>query len=453
MGYDPRQLITGDEGMGRKAQHTVAFNDLAMKRRLKEAKGQPQQEWRVDTVRGLVLVTQPTCAGYFFLFYSAKHGERRKLKLGQYGDGNNATLTLQDARAKAGKALAMVERGEDPAGDAAALRVAITFEELATQFLSEAPIAATTRHVYGYTLSKGAYPIIGKLPADAVTSDHIVKICKRIEATGAQVQSERTKSAIGGVYRWAIRQRLAKANPCKDIGRRSQKVARTRTPSDAELAALWEATTQAETKLSRGMRYIIQLGIVCGQRRAELCGARVSELQLQGDAPMWVIPGHVSKRGKITPGRTKNKREQRLPLCPQAAELFRAAVRDCADGDYVFPADMTKVKVGKTPRTLHIAPDSVSMAMRRLREACDIEDISIHDMRRAISNWLKDQGVSREVRDLILNHKDPSVTEEHYSATARMEKQVRAAMTMWAEHVWEITRQGTAAENVVKLRA
>jgi integrase len=89
----------------------------------------------------------------------------------------------------------------------------------------------------------------------------------------------------------------------------------------------------------------------------------------------------------------------------------------------------------------------------RLREAAGVEDISIHDMRRAISNWLKDQGISREVRDLILNHKDPSVTEEHYSATARMEKQVRVALQVWGDHVWEITGQGKGADNVVKLRA
>ena len=49
---------------------------------------------------------------------------------------------------------------------------------------------------------------------------------------------------------------------------------------------------------------------------------------------------------------------------------------------------------------------SPSYGERRLREAAGVEDVSIHDMRRAISNWLKDQGVSREVRDLILNHKD-----------------------------------------------
>ena len=130
-------------------------------------------------------------------------------------------------------ALAAIKRGDDPAGDATALRTALTFEALARQFLAEAPIAATTRSVYGHALRKDAFPVIGALPAAAVTSDHIIKICKRIEATGAQVQSERTKATIGGVYRWAIRQRLAKANPTKDIGRRSPKVARERNPTDA----------------------------------------------------------------------------------------------------------------------------------------------------------------------------------------------------------------------------
>jgi hypothetical protein len=35
------------------------------------------------------------------------------------------------------------------------------------------------------------------------------------------------------------------------------------------------------------------------------------------------------------------------------------------------------------------------------------------------------------VRDLDLNHKDPSVAEAHYSNTARMEKQIRDALQMW----------------------
>ena len=80
------------------------------------------------------------------------------------------------------------------------------------------------------------------------------------------------------------------------------------------------------------------------------------------------------------------------------------------------------------------------------------ERFSIHDMRRAISNWLKDEGISREVRDLVLNHLNPSVDGEHYSSSARTQKQVRSAMEMWARHVWEVTGRAKAGGKVVSLR-
>jgi hypothetical protein len=41
---------------------------------------------------------------------------------------------------------------------------------------------------------------------------------------------------------------------------------------------------------------------------------------------------------------------------------------------------------------------------------------------------MKDQGIGREVRDLILNHKDGSVDGLHYSNSATMKEHVRAAM-------------------------
>ena len=165
---------------------------------------------------------------------------------------------------------------------------------------------------------------------------------------------------------------------------------------------------------------------------------------------MWIIPGDTNRRGKITEGRTKNGREQRLPLSRQAADLFREAVRECSDGAYIFPARLT-VLAGTKTRTPHINGESVTMAMRRLRTAAGVDDVSVHDMRRAVSNWMKDQGVSREVRDLVLNHKDQSVTEEHYSATARMERQVRQALQSWADHVWSVIGLAASESNVVPM--
>jgi integrase len=453
--------------MGRKAERTVEFTDKSIRARLRDGTGQPQQEWRVQGVDGLVLLTQPTGSGAFYYFYRNELGQPRKLRLGAYvpesewarhkdAKPEHRPLTLAEARKRAEQQRHAVEDGSDPYAELKAemteAKTTLTFKELAERFLVEAKLKATTRRAYRYCLAKDAYPIIGNIAANKVTPDHILKICKRIEATGARTQSDHTRTTISGCYRWGLSERLVKANPCKEIGRRAPKVARERVPTDNELAALWAATERKGAKLSTAMRYIVKLGILVGQRRSEICGARVSELQLEGNAPMWTIPGDVNKRGKIIEGRTKNGRAQHVPLSAQAAALFREAIATCSKGEFVFPADLSKVKIDKEPNTPHINPDSVSRAVARLREAAGADDIGIHDMRSAISHWLKDQGVSREVRDLVLNHKDPSVTEAHYSQGARMPKQVRQAMEAWSAHVWEITGQRAGETNVVAMK-
>jgi integrase len=437
--------------MGRKATNVIAYNDQAIRRAVKEAEGRPRGEWRVAGVDRLVLMTQPTGTGTFFVFYTGAGGRRRKLRLGEY---HPERFTLREARGRALDALATINRGADPVAEADARANALTFKALAEKFLAEAPhLAATTRRNYRQYLEKAVFPAIGGLPAAEVTADHIVAICKGIEAGGAHVQSQNTKTAIGGVYRWAVRERLVKSNPCAGIGRRSPLVARTRTPTDSELATLWATISDTSSTVSQPMRLILQLAILTGQRRTEVAGARISELHgLETDAPVWVIPGDVNRRGKIIEGRTKNGREQRVPLSMQAAALFRKAVALSGGGEHVFPADLSKVKIGNEPRMQHTHGGSVTSAMRRLRAAAGVDDVSVHDMRRAVSNWLKDQGVSREVRDLVLNHKDASITEAHYSNSARMEKQVRAALQAWSDHVWSITGQSEPASNVVEMK-
>jgi integrase len=484
--------------MGRKATNVAPFNDLAVKRIIKEAAGKAQQEWRFEGIQRLVLVTRPTGLATFYVFYVNRHKDRRKLRLGDY-DPDHFPLTK--ARSAALERIAAIDQGADPVGDIEAKGKEITFKALAEKCLAEHPdLADTTRTGYRYALERDAYPKIGHLPASDVTADHIVDICKAIEAKGARVQADRSKAAIGGVYRWAIKQRLARSNPTMGLGRRASNIARTRTPTAVEIAALWDAAEKRirdpgrgngpprlrkdgepykvgqHHKAAQSVGLIVQLAIVTGQRRTEVAGARLSELQgLDTDSPVWVISGDVNKRGKIIQGRTKNGREQRLPLSWQAVQLFRQAIairdeRAALDeakgyqdapsvaGDWIFPADVNRQRGGKVPRTFHINGESVTRALIELRsslevEGGDVSDVSLHDFRRAISNWLKNEGVPREVRDLVLNHLDPSVTERHYSQEARMEKQVRDALQAWADHVWRVTGQAKPADNVVQLLA
>jgi hypothetical protein len=183
--------------MGRKAENTVPFNDQAVRKRVKECADKPRKEWRVEGVNGLVLVTQPTGKATWYLFYSNGQRQVRKLRLGEYVPDK---FGLKEAREKATAQRAKIDQGADPVGEAHALQEALTFEELADRFLENSPtLSSSTRSVYRYSLKKDAYPHIGKLPATAVTKDHVIAICQRIEKTGATTQPDRTKSAIGGL--------------------------------------------------------------------------------------------------------------------------------------------------------------------------------------------------------------------------------------------------------------
>ena len=185
------------------------------------------------------------------------------------------------------------------------------------------------------------------------------------------------------------------------------------------------------------MRLIFQIACLTGQRRTEVAGARTDELALEGTCPMWIIPGDI-KRGKhLTRGRTKNRKDQCLPLSVQAAELFRLAILLSDGSSYVFPADLLHVKTGGEPRLPHIHGESVSKAMRRLRTKALIEDVTLHDLRKCMSTWLGENGVRPDVIDRVLNHQPRDVTRRHYNF-AQMDGLVRHALQSWADHVYSL---------------
>lgn len=468
--------LRGNEGMARSASNVLVFNDLVVRQAINDAKGQAQKEWRFERVLnpgkkdherrapmpGLILVTQPTGKAVFYKFYRNQLGKLKKLRLGSYDE-----IGLEGARKLWEAQTLSVAGGSDPVGNKHALREALTFKELAEKMLGSGSLAASTKTNYRRHLGQAAntdgkgnpqrrqqdtrkalriYDIIGAKPCETVTKQDVLAICRKVEKNDNFALSNMLKSIIGGVYRYGRNQGLCDNNPCLGIGRRGQKVARDRNPTSDEIAALWRAIEYRPSEdskedkrapqLSTSMRLIIKLGIVTAQRRTEVAGVQRSELvDLDGADPRWAIPGDTNKCGKIIEGRTKNGREQIVPLSPLAVSLFKQALEECADKVHVFPADTTKVKNGKDPRVPHIHGESVSKAVRRLRTYVGVDDVTFHDMRRAIGNYLKDQGIGKEVRDLVLNHADGSVDGQHYSQAARMSKQVRAALELWARHV------------------
>lgn len=180
-----------------------------------------------------------------------------------------------------------MENGSDPVAIAEKRLAAITFKELAEDRLNrDQDLADSTKKLYREALEADVYSAIGDLSADEVTPAQIIPILDKIENRGSLVQADRTKSAISGVFAWGRKRHAMTANPTAGLGKRSPSVERDRVLSEKEICDFWLATKSDKAWLSKRMRLILQLAILTGQRRTEIAGARVPELQLDGKAPV-----------------------------------------------------------------------------------------------------------------------------------------------------------------------
>ncbi|WP_292071358.1 site-specific integrase [Brevundimonas sp. UBA7534] len=184
----------------------------------------------------------------------------------------------------------------------------------------------------------------------------------------------------------------------------AEETPRTRVLNDTELRALWRAledTSGYRRPLPKGrdealmvgrpIRIAIQLAALLLQRRAEVAEMRVAELDFTERT--WTIPA----------GRTKASRTTVVPLGEFSILLIREALAlrpKPADGEK--PSPFVFVGRGETPGAIH--PSAISHAMRDIRAAIDIPDITVHDLRRSGATRLAKARVSPFILSKLLNH-------------------------------------------------
>lgn len=399
-------------------------------------------EIRDATIRGLELrVTAKGVKSWYFHYTRRADGKRRRVLLGTY-----PAMNLKDARRKAIELRGEVERRKDPAADKRAQTTAMTFRELAElRLLSDNSISVATKEQYEQAFNADVFKAIGHFPAREVTADMVARILDDVENRGAAVHADRVRSAIGSTFKWAVKRRRAGVltDPTVGLGKRAPTTARTRVLDDTELEHFWRGISARGTPLTASMQLIVKLAILTGQRRAEVCGAKISELKLAGPIPIWIIPGDTKQAGEVIRGRMKNHHDQVVPLSQQSLQLWREAIELAGCHEYMFPSRAAQTNSARPSRYPHIRPDSVSQATRRLRATVGVEDVRLHDMRRCVATWCGNHGIRPDVIDQILSHKPRDVTRRHYNF-AGMDELVRQALQAWASHVWKITGQEMA---------
>jgi integrase len=139
-------------------------------------------------------------------------------------------------------------------------------------------------------------------------------------------------------------------------------------------------------------RAVVQLGFLTGQRLREYTGAQRDELDLGGDRPVW----------RISSQRVKNKRPHNIPLPPKSVEIFARVLKVAEQqSPFVFPS------TAKLSVPFH--SDTAGHMFGALAEDLSLSGGAVfHAIRHTVRTELGDLGISREISERILNHRNPT---------------------------------------------
>lgn len=427
------------------------------------ARAEPGQRLEIWDARqaGLCLRVTDNGVKTWVYRYRATDGRQPRFTIGKL-----PAVSLKDARDRAADLAREVAKGGDPATARRKARVAAsgplrTFDDLADLFEQRCASGEwmpkgkrkrpRTLETEKLVLKLHIRPSLGKMPYTAITKADVRALLRKMTARGIGAQANRTHALIRQVFNFAISEELVAVNPVAGVLAPATNNARSRIWTDAELKSLWAALTdyaniydekQKRVALTEIMALALKLTAVLGQRRQEISGMEVGELDLE--AKIWTIRAE----------RMKGNRPHVVPLPDAAVELIREAMAVTNRGRnsqsaYVFRTTWEKEKA--------IEPGSLSRAMLRVTRALKIKNATVHDLRRTMSSTMTSERlkVSHFIRSEVIAHSTTgggaAVSMQNYDFNGYVSEK-RDALERWATLLMIIVGEKAAPSNVTPIR-
>jgi integrase len=383
----------------------------------------------------------------YVLIYRTHERRQRWHTIGRHG----SPWTPETARAEAQRLLGKVVAGADPAAAKKAKRQAPTVSELCDLYLADAktgrlltrrnaPKKSTTLDIDHGRIERHIKPLLGQFKVAAVTREDIDDFMHEVAAgktagttksakkrglarvRGGKTAASRAVGLLGGIFSYAIKQRMRSDNPVHGLTRFADGK-RDRRLSDEEYAALGEALRQAETAnlwplAVAATRFLL----LTGWRRGEVLGLHWNEIDLD--------------RRTATLLDTKTGKSVR-PLSRGACDVLRNLPRF---GDLVFPATRGNGAMVSFPK--------LWIKIRKLSVLPT--DVTAHTFRHSFASLAGDLGYSETTIAALVGHKGRSIT-SRYVHTA--DAVLLAAADVVAERTAELIGDKRLSTQVVKLRA
>ncbi len=407
----------------------------------------------VDThpkANGLTLrITTSGAKSWSTRFRLAETGERRRIQLGRY-----PAVSLSSARDKALEVHGKAAKDIDPAKERKAKRAAADKAKLETlSVLAERyfEAAAKGRHrrngkpkresalkLERYYWLKHIEPAFGKKSVhDIKRGDIQAAVDKAKPSTGRQMRALLQRLFTYG--RWL---EILDHDPSHFVETDAWE-SRDRVLVESELRAIWqvldEPSKRIDAKINEGLAAAIKLCALTLQRRGEVAGITLAEIDIP--SRLWILPG----------ARTKNKRTHAVPLSSAAISVIQSVKeRLPTDATHLFPSARGAAKT--------IQAATLTRAFIEAAKAAKLTNTRLHDLRRTGATTLTSErlGIGRFTVSAVLNH--ASDTGNAAAVTAVYDRndhlpQKRAALDAWAIELLRIAEnRPTETAEIVPIR-
>ena len=398
----------------------------AAKIRAAEPRARPYQ---LTDERGMYLYISPAGTKSFRMSFRFA-GRSQTLVFGR-GD----EITLNQAREMREDARQLLRRGENPAAKrqrSSAAHPGSTFEEIARDWHARQRSRWSAEHAGDCldSFSRHVFAPIGALAIGDVTLIHVLELLRAIEATGAIAEARRVRQRISSVFKAAIAEGKASANPAAPVTDALAPV-----PEAAHQVAVLEVdqaqdvltyiSTTAADPLERLASDFLALttarwAAVRGARWDEVSGIDWGATHSESN-PAWTIP---PARMKLSVARKALARYSHVvPLSRQAVAVLRAAHQISGTSELVFPRGRGELPIGIN-------------ALSNLYRAAGLRGRHVpHGWRATFSTLMNDRRpLDRLAIDACLAHMPKDKVEAAYNRSVQLDLR-RELLQIWADEL------------------
>jgi integrase len=336
-------------------------------------------------------------------------GRARNLTLGRHG-----SITPDEARTLAKKALGSIAHGDDPAGERSAARRGITMNDAYEEWLVrhvEPKRKSATKLEYRRIYATSAAAALGKRMLADITRADVTALHRKLG--DSRYTANRLVAVLRSFFNYCERQgmRPENSNPARLI-ERYRETSRERFLTADELARLGAALKESETLEWPWAIAAIRLLLFTGARRGEVLGLRWDEIEL--GAGVARLPD--SKTGAKTMYLSGPARDVLAGIPRQSGNPFVICGRPAAG-------------VAESPLV------GLPKIWDRVRKRAGLNDLRLHDLRHAFASSAAMGGESLLTVGKMLGHSQPSVTAKyaHYASAPLVQAADRIAETIAAQ--------------------